>query len=412
MKQSLKVDEKSVSDMSMDCCEEVRNTGEINNGLDPSARNQFSSTIGGIAICSVGELFGGVERHVLGMLAGLSDSEVKPILLLFHDGELAEQARELSIEPIIMPSGSFASLLSVYRLAKIFARYHVTIVHVHGYKATVICGLARILYPYSMVKTEHGLPEPMSGRPLSGLRDRLYRRLDAWAARKCDASVCYVTKELQQYYANEHRYLEKYVIPNGTLTIAQDKLGSAPEIPEDCFSLVIVGRVDTVKGHHFAIEALANDDMPIDVNLYIVGTGPCEHALLDQAKAFGVESRVHFLGFRRNVLDYIAKSQVLLMPSLHEGLPYTLLEAMALGAAIIASRVGGLEEVLENNATALLVPVGNPAALAEAIIRLHNHEEIRTRIGKKAMDLQRKHYSLSAMVDQYINIYQGFLTSV
>ena len=79
----------------------------------------------------------------------------------------------------------------------------------------------------------------------------------------------------------------------------------------------------------------------------IIGTGPLTAELKGLAEELGVSDRVRFLGFKKNVYDYMAHCDALIMPSLHEGLPYTVLEAMSLGLPVIASRVGGLAEVLE-----------------------------------------------------------------
>jgi glycosyltransferase involved in cell wall biosynthesis len=115
---------------------------------------------------------------------------------------------------------------------------------------------------------------------------------------------------------------------------------------------------------------------------------------------------VQIQGFRRNVYDYIAHCDVLLMPSLHEGLPYTLLEAMALGIPVIASRVGGLAEVIQDGATGLLITPGNVSVLADAIRRLIADPSLRARLGDEALRLQRAKYSLEAMASSYLNVYR------
>ena len=90
-----------------------------------------------VAICTVGELFGGVERHVLGLLSGLAARGVSAFLLLFHDGELAAQAREQGVEPVILPNQNRSLPATCRLLANMFEQWQVRIVHVHGYKATV-----------------------------------------------------------------------------------------------------------------------------------------------------------------------------------------------------------------------------------------------------------------------------------
>lgn len=364
-----------------------------------------------VAICSVGELFGGVERHILGFLSGLRARGISTLLLLFHDCELAGQAREQWIETVILPSRNRSLLTTSRQLARLLEQRQIRLVHVHGYKATVVCALARQSYSFALVKTEHGLPEPMAATPTRMLRDRLYHLLDNTATRMVGAAVCYVTEELLIHYRRAHSDLRATVIPNGVGSMDRRQLQCPPEMREDRFNLAVVGRLDTVKGHQVAIEAVAAQGLPPDLYLQIVGLGPCEPALRALAKARGIAHRVHFVGFRRNVYDYIAHCHALLIPSLHEGLPYTLLEAMALGTPIIASRVGGLAEVLRDGVTALLVPPGDATALARAIVGLHDDPELRRRLGENAQRLQQAHYSLEAMAERYLSVYRELLTA-
>jgi glycosyltransferase involved in cell wall biosynthesis len=362
-----------------------------------------------IAVCTAGELFGGVERHILGVMSGLQAHGIEALLVLFHDGELAAQARDQGIEAIILPGPNRFLWSTSQALAGILRQRLVRIVHVHGYKATVFCALARIGYPFALVKTEHGLPEPMAGRPLRVLRDRFYHFLDTRATRMAGASICYVTAELRLYHARAHAGLRTSVIPNGVANMDRGRFERPPELRRDWFNLVIVGRLETVKGHHVAIGALADASMPPDVNLQIVGTGPSEAPLRALAQKRGVSDRVHFLGFRRNVYEYLAHCDVLLMPSLHEGLPYTLLEGMALGTCIVASRVGGLMEAIEHGVSGLLLPAADPSALASAIRELHDDQELRKRHGEFARQMQRARYSLDAMALRYVEEYRAAL---
>ncbi len=362
-----------------------------------------------VAICTVGEIFGGVERHVLGIMTGLAARQVSTLLILFHDGELAAQTRGLGVDPVILSNRNRRLLATSWQLAWILRQCKVHVVHVHGYKATVFCALARRWYPFAIVKTEHGLPEPMADGPIRAWRNRLYYWLDSLATRIAGVTVCYVTQGLRTYYGQAHAGLRAMVIPNGVSTMDRHQFPRPPEMRDDWFNLVIVGRLDTVKGHHLAIEALAAKVQSADVHLHIVGVGPREVELRSLAASLGIAHRVHMLGFRRNVYDYIAHCNVLLMPSLHEGLPYTLLEAMALGVPIIASRVGGLEEAIQDDATGLLVPPHDAAALAAAIQRLRAEPALRDSLGEQARQLQQERYSLEAMLEGYLAVYREAL---
>lgn len=380
-------------------------------GLGPFGRTGSNETLKCVAICTVGELFGGVERHVLGILSGLDAHGVRTLLILFHDGELAAQARGQGIDPVILPEPNLSLLSTSRRLARVLEKHKVYVVHVHGYKAMVFCTLARRWYPFAMVKTEHGLPEPMANSSVRAFRNRFYHQMDTVATRMAGALVCYVTEDLLTHYRQAHRGLRAMVIPNGVAGMDPSQFPRPPEFRPNCFNLAIVGRLDTVKGHHLLIEAMATDIVSSDVHLQIVGIGPCELELRALAEARGIAHRVYILGFRRNVYDYIAHCHALLMPSLHEGLPYSLIEAMALGTPIIASRVGGLAEVLQDGITALLVPPRDVTTLALAIARLHNDQELCSQLGKEARRLQQTKYSLEAMTKNYLEVYRALLVN-
>lgn len=359
----------------------------------------------GIAICSVGELFGGVERHILSLLSGLQAHGIKALLILFHNGELAAQARDQGFEPIILSDQNRFLWATSQTLAGVLRQRQIRIVHVHGYKATVFCAMARRWHRFAMVKTEHGLPEPMAGKPLRALLDKFYHFLDTAATHMSAATVCYVTEDLRAHHARAHAGLRVVVIPNGVAIMNREQFERPPELRKDWFNLVIVGRLDTVKGHSIAIEALATHATPPDVHLQIIGVGPTENELRESAKMRGVTDRVHFLGFRRNVYDYLAHCDILLMPSLHEGLPYTLLEAMALGTPIIASQVGGVAEVVEHGTTGFLISIADFMALGSAVGELYNDPRVRKQIGENARRLQQVRYSLDAMSLRYLEEY-------
>jgi glycosyltransferase involved in cell wall biosynthesis len=359
-----------------------------------------------VAICSVGELFGGVERHILSLLDGLRTAGVQVVLLLFQDGELAYQARRQGFQPVILRSNTLFFPRTCHQLALLLKEAGIWVVHTHGYKATVYCAFARYWHPFALVKTEHGLPEPMAKRPLQFVRDRLYHFLDLAATRMTARVVCYVTEELRAQRATGIRAgLRTVVIPNGVVNMEGRQFTRPAELRAEWFNIAIVGRLDAVKGHDLAITALAMPEVAMKTHLHIVGTGPTESALRALAQKLGLVDRVHFWGFRRNVYDYLAHCDVLMIPSLHEGLPYTLLEAMALGTPIIASRVGGLAEVLRDGTTAVLIPPRSPAFIAPAITELQSRPDYRRKLGENAQELQRGVYSITEMSARYLAIY-------
>ena len=369
-----------------------------------SVRTLTDASFKCIAVCTVGELFGGVERHVLEMASSLQARRISSLFFLFHDGELAAQARQRGIELIILPDSNRFLLSTSKQLAGVLESRNVRIVHAHGYKAMVFCAIARRKYRFALVKTEHGLPEKTPGKPIEALRSHFYHLFDAAATRLSNATVCCVTTELLAQHSGSSTRQAR-LIPNGISGMDRGDLPPPREFRSKRFNLAAVGRLDPVKALDVAIDALSAQGMPRDVELYLVGTGPCEGELRARAKAAGLSERVHFLGFRRDAHSFIAHCDALLMPSLHEGLPYTLLEAMALGTPVIASRVGGLAEVLQNEVTGLLVAPRDAGALADAVRRLYEDHLLRTQLGEAARRVQQARYSLDAMTKGYLQLY-------
>lgn len=356
------------------------------------------------AFLSVGELFGGVERHLIGMCTWMQRQGLKPVLILFHDRELARQAREIGVEPIILAGGSF-DLGAPRRLARILAEREINVVHAHGYRAMVNAALARRHHRFGVVRTLHGAAES-AGLSAGALKSRLYMWLERQAARRTRAEVCYVTQDLQRANASAEGRLSCQTVHNGIDPLRAEDFPRPADLTSDGFHFGAVGRISRVKALHFALDAMQRLDPALQARLDIIGDGPLRSELQAEVETRGLGDRVTFLGFRENVYDYLAHLDALLMPSLHEGLPYTILEAMSLGTPIIASRVGGLAEILRDGETALLVEVGDVDGLAAAMARMAGDSELSGRLSEAARADQAERLSLDRMGQRYWQIYE------
>lgn len=360
-----------------------------------------------VALLAAGELFGGVERHVLDLAAALAGQGVQVGLALFHDAELAARARALGLAPRILPAARRAAVSSAAAFASWLQGEQIAIVHTHGYKAIVCAALARRRDAFDVVHTVHGLPEAAEGWGMRAQRTRLYARLDAWAARAVRARVCYVTDDLRHRLRAAHASLTTHVIPNGIAALDRHAFARPGAFDAPGRHFVVVGRLEPVKGQSIAIAALAHPRLArTDVQLHVLGEGPCAGSLERLAEACGVAARVRFHGFRRDVHAFIAHSDALLMPSLHEGLPYALLEAMALRTPVIASSVGGLSETLRHERTALMVAAGDVDSLAGAIERVCAQPELGAALAARAAAQCRRGHSIERMTTRYLDVYR------
>lgn len=360
---------------------------------------------GPIAVVATGELFGGAERHILGLGAFLRQRGLDPRILLFHDRELAHCCREDGLPVTIIPTRSAYDLRAPRRLGRYIAQHGIRLVHVHGYKAAVNTAMAP--GRFGMVSTLHGQGEPNWRNPKAYVRDVAYRGCEVWSCRHRKAAVCFVTEDLKQRHGHRYGSLDLFTVHNGIEPMDVAAQAPATELAPGRLHALMVGRLSPVKGIEFTLQAMARLAPDHRWQLNLVGEGSLRADLEAQVSTLGIRDRVTFHGFRRDVYDLMAHSDLLIMSSHHEGLPYTLLEAMSLGRPTLASNIGGLAEVLVQDETGILVPVGDVQALADGLTRLGDDDELRHRLGDNAAREQRARYTLDSMGEGYLEAYRA-----
>jgi glycosyltransferase involved in cell wall biosynthesis len=185
--------------------------------------------------------------------------------------------------------------------------------------------------------------------------------------------------------------------------------------PDMCL-LLSVGRLAEGKGIEFLLQALPRlkREMKVPFKLLLVGTGPFKGELQRLTRELGLQQQVTFLGFRRDIGNLLLASDIVILPSLHEGLSISLLEAMAAGKPIVATAIGSNLEATRNGAAALLVPVKDSDAIATAVCKLANDADLRTWKAQRAKEIYYNHYTEKRMLesyrDQYLQLLSGAAT--
>ena len=138
---------------------------------------------------------------------------------------------------------------------------------------------------------------------------------------------------------------------------------------QDAYLLVVVARLHPEKGHEYLFQAMARLKGQTDrrVLLLVVGTGPFDQAYREQVRTLGCEEQVRFTGFRRDVPDLMAAADLVVLPSVAEAFGLVLTEALYLGTPVVATRVGGIPEIISDGIDGVLVPPANSEALAKTI---------------------------------------------
>ncbi|MCL4233836.1 MAG: glycosyltransferase family 4 protein [Deltaproteobacteria bacterium] len=204
------------------------------------------------------------------------------------------------------------------------------------------------------------------------------------------------------------------VAPGAGITVLPLGVDTAAIVPledhERRHEIACVGRLSREKGQDVLLDAFAR--LPDSgTRLRLVGTGPTERELRDQANRLEISSRVEFTGecTHADALDAMRRAQIAAIPSRREGFSLACLEAMAAGSAIVATRCGGPEELLGDGECGLLVPTDDPAALADALGRLLADGALRARLCSAARDRAALVYDRERVADELERLYRRAL---
>lgn len=175
----------------------------------------------------------------------------------------------------------------------------------------------------------------------------------------------------------------------------------------DDFLVGMVAHLADHKGHKYLIRAtkILKEHTP-KIKIVIVGEGPLRMELDKEVRDSKVEDIVFFLGFREDVPRILSSLDLFVLSSYLEGLGSSILDAMACRLPVVATRTGGIPEVVIHRETGLLVPPRSPQALAKAIMKLYNDREMALRLGKRGYEIVRQEYSVESMADKMIHLYE------
>ena len=170
--------------------------------------------------------------------------------------------------------------------------------------------------------------------------------------------------------------------------------------------VLTVARLDKQKGHIYLLDAVRN--IPNSCFVF-VGDGPYREKLEATAMEFNVSDRVLFLGTRHDIFSLLKRSDLFVLPSLYEGMPLSIMEAMAAGKPVIASDIGGVKELVQHGETGILVPPGNTNALASAINTLLMNHELASSLAASGEKLVLSGFSADRMVKDFTDLYSHLL---
>ena len=356
--------------------------------------------------------FGGTERALLHVLAGLDRSRWRPVLL--HRPEpgltpLLQEARRLGVELRTVPHLRGArGWARVPALVGQIRRERAAVFHAHltwplacrlGLLGAALAGVPAVvataqlfvdLPPSGWTTVQHRVVSARVNRYLAVSRQVAAQLRDRFGVRPGKITLVPNAVSLDQFPHD--------ATPNST----------RPADPATPPTVLTVARLDPQKGLHHLVAAAA---LVPEARVMIVGDGPERGALETLIAQLGLGDRVHLLGFRTDIPELLAGCDLFVLPSLFEGLPLSILEAMAAGKAVVATAIGGNDEAVVDGVTGLLVPPADPQALADALRTLLREPERRRRLGEAGRRRAEAEFSATAMVRRVAAVYDEVLAA-
>ena len=347
-------------------------------------------------------LVGGPEKQILHHAIDMKGSDYEIELGSFHDledrPEVLVVAEQNDLGTVCLPGGLHLGLVD--ELSTILRKKPGYLLCTHGFKSNVVGYLAA-----RKTGTRH--MAFLRGFTAENLRVSFYEVLERQALKRAQWVVCVSRKQAEQISRLRGQRVPPFVIPNAMLppyARKEEKEISRPAlgIPADAFVFGSVGRLSQEKGHRFMVSAfheLCNDSgISRPLRLIVVGDGHEQPALEAQAKQLGVADRCTFAGFQGSPGEWMRLLDCLVQPSLTEGTPNAVLEAMSLRVPVVASGVGGVLDLIRDGHNGLLAPAGNPHELARAMQRMMDSADLRAQCIYNALtsnseyspDLQRQ----------------------
>jgi glycosyltransferase involved in cell wall biosynthesis len=364
--------------------------------------------------------FGGGERVFAQIINRLSVKKYKIMVACLPTGTFIEKIEGSGTQIRSVDMRNRFNPGVILQLSSLIKKEKVDIVHSQGARADFFARMAaKLAGAPNVVST---VPMPVEGFDVNPIRKIVYKIFNRFSERFVDRFMV-VSGALEKMMIEKHRIEPQRVVKiyNGIekddFCITDDEIackradfrnnsGFGGDIPV----IGVIGRLVWQKGFEYFIEAIPEVLEKFKAARFVlVGEGELEDELKLKSKRLKLENKIFFTGFRNDIKDILASVDIFVMPSLLEGLPVVLLEAMAMGKPIIATDIDGINEVLENGKTGLLIPPKAPEALSEAIVNMLSHRDQAHQMGINARRVVEERFGVNIMVEKVEEVYEELL---
>jgi len=354
---------------------------------------------------------GGVQQGVLNLFRGLDTRRFRPIACaLENDGAVGREIAAAGFEVVVLGRRKKGWGIGIVRdLARFIREREIAIVHASSYHPSLFARVAGLVAK-APVLISHEHVVFLHRRPKRCLYSHLLGRVTDANIAVCRA----VRDQVVSWYRLDPARVR--VIYNGVdsdrfrpglpRAEAKRQLG----IAQTAFTVMTTSRLDPEKGHRFLFEAVAPLWRERNLRLVVVGTGRGEAAVRAEADSYGLTPAVTFTGLRRDIPDLLAAADLFVVPTLQEGFPNVVLEAMAMARPVIATDVAGNTEAVTHEHDALVVPCAEPGALRRALVRMLDDPALRDRLAAAARETVLARFTTARFVTAVQDLYEELVS--
>lgn len=324
-------------------------------------------------------------------------------------GEFITEARRKKLNLTLLRQRATIDPGLIFQARRVVLEHDINLIQTHGYKSNVIGFFLHSLCRRPWIGFAHGYTD-------DNMKVRLYNRIERSVLRHADRIVT-VSDSMRALLTKHGVAAEKIrVIHNAIDTNEAVPVASRAEIKQrhglssKQKIIGVIGRLNPEKGQMIFLRAMEKTVRSCpDVKSLVIGDGQDRPMLERFCRENGLTDHVVFLGYQDKIADYYQILDLLVLPSLSEGLPNTVLEAMTFGIPVLATSVGGVPEIIENG-NGVLVPPNDPEALAERMIELLKDDSLRGAIGLKGKNSLYPRFAPDHRVRQIIGLYNELLS--
>jgi glycosyltransferase involved in cell wall biosynthesis len=324
-------------------------------------------------------------------------------------GQFVDEARRRNLNLSLLKQRFTLDPHLVIQARRVIRERDINLVQTHGYKANTIGFFLKALCRLPWIGFAHGFIE--ESRKL-----RLYNRIERLVLRRADMVVA-VAESMKALLtrsgiaARKIRVVHNAIdLSEATSQISRNEIRQRHGLTPAHKVIGVIGRLSPEKGQMVFLRAMEKTVRSIPgVKAFIVGDGPDRAVLEAFCREKGLNEHVLFLGYQERIADFYQVMDLLVLPSLSEGLPNTVLEAMTFGVAVLATTVGGVPEIVQNG-NGMMVPPNDPEALAERMVELLGQDALRHAIGLKGKNSLYPRFAPHNRVRQITGLYEELLS--